>query len=404
MRIGINASFLRKQDTGLGQVTANFLKELMELERVQADLAIDNLKIQELKKIEVILYLEEDVKIKLPKNTAASVVKFSKQIFLPLYKRDDLIRRIWWEKFLLPQKVKQDKCDIFLSLYQSATILTGKTKHLMVVHDLIPKFFPNYLNNWRKKIYQNLVEKAIKKVDKLIAISHRTEKDLITKLQIDPKKITVSYIDVDPLYKQQFSSSQLRKVLKKYKLEPGYLYSGGGLEVRKNVESVVRAYKLLLDSVAGAERIPKLVIFGKLLPQLAPLVTDAEKLIGELGLAKQVVLLGQVPQADLPALYASALVFIYPSFYEGFGLPILEAMNQGTPVITSKTSSLPEVGRDSVLYCDPKYVEDLAMVLKNVLANNHLKIALSLKGRERAAHFSWEKFVRKFLNIIGELK
>jgi len=404
MRIGINASFLRKQDTGLGQVTANFLKELVEIESVQADLAIDNLKIQELKKIEVILYLEEDVKIKLPKNTAASVVKFSKQIFLPLYKRDDLIRRIWWEKFLLPQKVKQDKCDIFLSLYQSATILTGKTKHLMVVHDLIPKLFPSYLSNWRKKLYQNLVEKAIKKVDKIIAISHRTEKDLINQLQIDPGKVAVSYIDADPIYKQQFSSAQLQKVLKKYKLEPGYLYSGGGLEMRKNVESIVRAYKLLLDNPENVKVIPKLVIFGKLLPQLAPLVTDVEKLVDELGLEDHVVLLDQVSQADLPALYASALVFIYPSFYEGFGLPILEAMNQGTPVITSKTSSLPEVGRDSVLYCNPNDVEDLAMVIKNVLDNSHLQAALSLKGRERAAHFSWVRFVRKFLNIVEEMK
>lgn len=389
MRIGINASFLRKQSTGLGQVTANLIKEIAESSND--------------KDVEFLLYLEEDVKLKLPKKTASSAVKFHKRIFLPAYKRDDLIRRIWWERFLLPKKVRKDKCDVFLSLYQSTTVLSGKTKHLMIVHDLIPKFFPHYLNNGRKKLYQKLVENSIKKADKLVAISHRTEKDLISHLQIDPKKITVSYIDVDPIYKKKVTQAESQKVLKKHKLNPGYIYGGGGLEVRKNVESVVRAYKLLLENADKKDKLPKLAIFGKLLPELAPLVTDLEMLVSQLGLKKQVVILGQVSQADSPVLYANASLFVYPSFYEGFGLPILEAMNQGVPVITSKTSSLPEVGSDSVLYCNPDDVEDLAMVMKNFLANDHLKAALSMKGKERGSHFSWEKFVAKMNNIIKEL-
>lgn len=383
MRIGINASFLRKQGTGLGQVTANLIKKIAE--------SSGN------KDAEFFLYLEADVKLKLPKN-------FKKRIFLPAYKRDDLIRKIWWERFLLPRKIRKDKCDVFLSLYQSTTILSGKTKHLMIVHDIIPKFFPHYLNNGRKKLYQKLVENSIQKVDKIIAISHRTEKDLINHLQIDPKKITVSYIDIDPIYKKKVTKVEGQRILKKYRLTPGYIYNGGGLEVRKNVESVVRAYKLLLDKAENSLAIPKLVISGKLLPELAPLVTDVEKLVKELGLKKQVVILGYVPQADLPALYGNASIFVYPSFYEGFGLPVLEAMNQGTPVVTAKTSSLPEVGSDSVLYCDPGDVEDLAMVIKNVLSNDHLKSALSMKGKERASHFSWGKFVKKFLGIIREMK
>ena len=139
------------------------------------------------------------------------------------------------------------------------------------------------------------------------------------------------------------------------------------------------------------------------MPELAPLVTDVEKLREMLYLQKQVVLLDYVPQEDLPALYKNASVFVYPSLYEGFGLPILEAMNQGTPVITSKVSSLPEIGSDAVLYCDPNRVEDMEMVIKNVLNNNHLKTALSMKGKERATHFSWDKFVGKAVNVIKEL-
>ncbi|MEI7621013.1 MAG: glycosyltransferase family 1 protein [Candidatus Moraniibacteriota bacterium] len=394
MKIAINASFLRKQGTGLGQVTANFLQKLIELESIK-------IKAGKVKKTEFVLYLEEDLELNLPKDAASSAVKFRKKVFLPPYKRDDLLRKIWWEKFLLPKKVAQDKCDVLLSLYQSTTVVSSKKiKHLMVVHDLIPKLFPTYLSNWRKKLYQNLVEKAIRKTDRIIAISHRTEKDLIKHLGIAPEKITVSYIDVDERYKTIAGRIDSRRVLQKYNLQAGYIYSGGGLEVRKNVESVLLAYKILLESHKQGRKIPKLVISGKLLPQLAPLVTDVEKLIVELGLQNEVVVLDYVPQVDLPGLYRNALVFVYPSHYEGFGLPILEAMNQGTAVITAKTSSLPEVGSDSVLYCDPSDPADLAMVLKNVLCHPHLQAALSLKGKERAKHFAWEKFVMKVLNVI----
>lgn len=388
MIIGINASFLRKQNTGIGQVTANFIKKLAEITN-------SKLQIPNNKEVEFILYLEEDVRLKLPKN-------FKKRIFLPVYKRDDLIRRIWWEKYILPKKAKKDGCDVFLSLYQSTTVMSSKVKHIIIVHDLIPKLFPEYINNSRKKMYQWLVEKAIKKADKIIAISHRTEKDLIQQLGIDPQKITVSYIDVDEIYKQEVTEAESRRVLKKYRLKPGYIYNGGGLEIRKNTECVLRAYKSLLDRHGKVDWIGKLVISGKLMPELAPLITDAEKLAEELDLKDRVVFLDYVPQKDMPALYRNASVFVYPSLYEGFGLPVLEAMNQGTPVITSKTSSLPEVGSDSVFYCNPDDFNDLAMVVRNLLNNNHLKAALSMKGKERASRFSWDKFGEKFLNIVKE--
>ena len=386
-KIGIDASFLRKQDTGIGQVTINFLQKLIELESEK----------NENKKVEFFLYLEEDLKLKLPKN-------FHKVIFLPPYKRDDIFRAIWWQKYLLPKKALQDGCDVFLSMYQCATIMPKKIKHIMIVHDVLLEFFPQYLSNWRKAYAWKISKKAIGRVDKIIAVSHKTEKDLINQLGVDSKKITVSHIDVAQIYKQEVSLAESQRVLKKYKLEAGYIYSGGGLDTRKNIESVVHVYKKLLKRNFMENAIPKLVISGKLLPQLVPLTTDLEKLVKELDLKEHVVILGHVPQADLPAIYKNASLFVYPSLYEGFGLPVLEAMNQGTPVVTSKTSSLPEVGSDSVLYCDPSKIEDILMVIKNVLSNQHLQAALSLKGKERAAHFSWEKFTQKMLNIIDEMK
>jgi glycosyltransferase involved in cell wall biosynthesis len=383
--IGINASFARKSKTGIGQVTFNFLRKLSELGTEE---------------MQFILYLEEDLPrgLKLPEN-------FQKQIFLPVWRRDDLIRKIWWEKYLLPKKIKKDKCDIFISLYQNPSICRHMgIKHIMIVHDIIPELFPEYLNNFRKKIYWKLTKKAIKYADKIIAITKNTEKDLINHLEINPDKITTSYIDADGIFKKELSVKENGRVLKKYKLKPGYILAGGGYEVRKNVERVIRAYKILLNRNKKenfSHDFPKLVIYGKLMPELAPLTTDAEELIWELNLTQYVKLLDEVLQKDMPALFQNAVLFCYPSRYEGFGLPVLEAMNSGTPVIASKTSSLPEVGLDAILYCHLNDPSDIAMVMKNMLVKRELREELKMRGLERVKNFSWEKFTKKILNIAN---
>ncbi len=403
MRIGINASFARKSNTGIGQVTISFLKKLAVRQGTRdlsADALHNNLETSKKRGNEFFIYLEEDIGLKLLRN-------FQKRVFLPLWKRDDLMRKIWWEKYMLPKKVKEDKCDIFISLYQSTTILRNiEVKHIMVVHDIIPELFPEYLNNSRKKLYWWLTKRAIKKADKIIAVSHRTEKDLVQNLGIDPAKITVSYPDVDEVYKKETGQVKSQEVLRKYKLPSGYIYSGGGLEVRKNAQGLIRAYKILLEENKRSRFVhdfPPLVISGKLMPQLSPLVTDVEKLVKELNLSPHVKLLDFIPQDDLPVLYRNAIFFIYPSFYEGFGLPVLEAMNIGNPVITSKKSSLPEVGGDSVLYCNPDDVNDIVMVMRNLLKNKDLRETLSRRSRERAQNFSMERFVEKIFNVINNL-
>lgn len=392
MRIGINASFLRKPATGIGQVTVQSIyqleKSLRSLQRSLQKKGSD---------LEIILYLEEE---------ASVPAWFQKRVSLPFFwRRDDLLRKILWEKYLLPKQIKRDHCDIFFSLYQSATVTPQGIPHIMVVHDIIPKLFPAYLNNARKRKYQSFVERAIMKADKIFAVSSRTEKDLIQHLRVNPEKISVNYIDSDPIFRARVTKKKSAEVMKRYRLQPGYIYSGGGLEMRKNVEKVLQAYKFLVEKNKREKTLkhfPKLVISGKLMPQLAPLVTDVKKRVKELNLSTRVRVLDFVPQEHLPALYANASLFVFPSLYEGFGLPILEAMNQGTPVITSKSSSLPEIGRDAVLYCDPKNHEEIADIIKRVLMEKELRDTLVRRGKERAEAFSWEKFVKKFIDLLNE--
>ena len=268
----------------------------------------------------------------------------------------------------------------------------------MLVHDIVPKLFPEYLDNWRKYYYQKLTEEAIKKADKILTVSKRTEKDLIQHLEIEADKITTSYIDVDEIYKKKPSRENISKVLKKYKLKPGYILAGGGMEIRKNVESVIRAYKFIRDKEFVPD-LPPLVIYGRLLPGNT-LALDAQKLAKELNLTKHIKFLGLVPQKDMPAIYSESLMFVYPSHYEGFGMPPLEAMNQGVPTIVAKNSSLPEVGGDGVLYCQDDDIHDIALVMKNVITNKDLREELSRRAKTQAEKLSWEKFVEKFLNIV----
>ena len=381
MKIGINASFIRKPNTGIAQVTIGFLKRLIASNP---------------KDIDFILYLEEDLPkgFKLPKN-------FQKRIFLPLWKRDDLIRKIWWEGHMLPKAVKKDGCDIFFSLYQCPTSIES-ARHIMLVHDIVPKLYPAYLDNSRKKYYQKLTEVAIKGTDKILTVSKRTEKDLIQHLDIPADKISVSYIDVDEVYKKRPAGENIAKVLKKYKLKPGYILAGGGMEIRKNVESVIRAYKFIKDKKFVPD-LPPLIIYGRLLPGNS-LALDAEKLVRELNLTKQIKLLGTVPQKDMPAIFSESTMFVYPSHYEGFGMPPLEAMNLGVPTIISKKASLPEVGGDGVLYCQDDDIYDIALVMKNVMTNRDLRENLKVRAKMQTEKFSWDRFVEKFLNIAENLK
>ncbi|HBI17263.1 MAG TPA: hypothetical protein DDY52_03925 [Candidatus Moranbacteria bacterium] len=367
MKIGINASFARKPGSGMGEVTLNYLRALGDKN----------------KNDEFVLYLEEDLILDLPKN-------FTKKVFLPSYKRDDLVRKIIWEKFLLPKRIKEDGCESLISLYQCPTILSEEINHTMVVHDIIPELFPEYVNNWRKKYYWSLTKKAIKKASRIVAVSQNTKDDLIKYFKIEENKIVVKYIDVDAIYKKEVTDFDSQAVLKKYELTPGYIYSGGGLDKRKNIDTLIYAYKLLLDK---NKNIPDLVISGKLMPQLAPLIIDVEKIVKELEIQDKVKILGFVSQENLPAIYKNASVFVYPSLYEGFGLPLLEAMNVGVPIVTSSNSSLDEVIGDSAVFFDPNNKEDVANKIEEILNNKELREGNIIKAREQARNFSWEKFI-----------
>lgn len=381
MRIGINASFLRKPGTGIGQVTFNFLENLQEFSNSDP--------------VEFFVYTEESIDTKLPDN-------FHVRNFLPFWKRDDLIRKVLWEK-QVTREAKKDGCDAFISLYQSATVVPRGMTHTMVVHDLIPRLFPEYQGNMRQRFHWRRVERAIMKADQIVAVSESTKNDLV-EFGVIHEKISVAYPDVSPLFRRDLAPEEENRVMATYKLVPGYIYHGGGLEVRKNTERLLRAYAMLLQKEkqgALGMVLPPLVISGRIFAESNTLATPVKRLVQELGLTEHVWLLDFVPDTDLPALYKNALFFAYPSRYEGFGLPVLEALCMKVPVLTSDVSSLPEVAGHAALYVDPEEVDSIASGLERLVKDTALRQSLSEAAARESQRFDWKSFTEVILRSAG---
>lgn len=384
MTIGIDASFLRKPGTGIGQVTRSFIWSLAKNPETHAH--------------RFILYLEAGA------NELVLPAHFRQRVFLPPWKRDDLVRRWLWER-QLAREAERDGCESFLSLYQSGTRLSQTIRHVMVVHDIIPRLFPQYQSNRRQAFYWKTVERGITAAGHIVAVSEHTKRDLIRELHLPTERIRVVSPDTAPIFSTLPPAETIARVLKKYGLVKGYLYHGGGLEVRKNTEALLRAYALLRDRektgrLPGA--LPLLVISGTIFPKTNRLATDVRGLIATLGLEKRVRLLGFVPEDAVPALYAGAIFFVYPSLYEGFGLPVLEAIKMGVPVLASNVAALPEVGGEAVLFANPRQITEIASCMERLLTDETLRRQLIAKGQARAHHFSWQHFTASVFRLLTQ--
>lgn len=404
MKIGINASFLRKPETGIGQVTANFLEKLAEYRMQNIEFRKESEKSTfNIQHATFILYTQESVAPEWSGN-------FEVKVFLPWWKRDDVPRQRLWEKQVAHEAMK-DGCDVFLSLYQSATVFpsskTGNQKssprHVMIVHDIIPKLFPEYQSTLSRRWHWRGIERGIRGADHIVAVSQSTREDIETHLGIASERISVAAPGLSPVFAAPASDEQVSETLARYGLERGYIYHGGGLEIRKNAQAVLEAYALLRGDRAAAQ-VPPLVISGQVHEETNPLATDVVRLIAELGLGDVVRLLGRVPEADLPPLYRGAGLFVYPSLYEGFGLPPVEAFSQSTPVITSRISSLPEVcGDAAILIDDPKEPEEIEVAMRRLLNDESLRSELGERGYRRAQDFSYDRFAREIIKQCSSL-
>ncbi len=267
----------------------------------------------------------------------------------------------------------------------------GYRRVVITVHDLTFLYYPQFLTAASRRHYNRQIQWAVRRADHILADSHATRADLMAVLGVPEEKITVVHLAADPAFRP-LSAAEIVAVLSRYRLAPGYLLSVGTLEPRKNLPGLLQAYRLLLDErVTDA---PLVLVGGK-----GWLYETIFAQVDALRLRDRVRFLHDVPDADLPALYNGAAVMATASFYEGFGLPPLEAMACGTPVVVAERASLPEVVGEAGLLVNPNEPDDIAHGLARVLSDGALRAQMRTLGLAQAARFSWERTARETLAV-----
>jgi len=265
---------------------------------------------------------------------------------------------------------------------------------VLTVHDLIFEHLPQHHTFLNRAYLGATMPVFARRASALIAISETTKQDLMTLYGVDPARITVIPEAADPRFQPQ-PNDVVARVKARYGLPPRYVVTVGTIEPRKNLARLVDACGLLLDEGL----IDALVIVGG----LGWLYQGFLRHLEESPWRDRVIRPGFVPDDDLPALYAGALVAAQPSLYEGFGLPVLEAMASGCPVCASRASSLPEVGGDAALYFDPTDTESITETLRALAGDADLRPEMARRGLERAARYSWDRTARDTLALYERL-
>ncbi|HEC35255.1 MAG TPA: glycosyltransferase family 1 protein [Anaerolineae bacterium] len=265
----------------------------------------------------------------------------------------------------------------------------GARRFVITVHDLNFLHYPQFLTSESRRYYNRQIAWAVRRADHILADSEATRTDLVRLLAVPPEKVTTVHLAADPAFRP-LAAPQVEAALTRYDLRPGYLLFVGTLEPRKNLPGLLTAYRILLDQ-EGAEA-PLVIVGGR-----GWLYDEVFARVGELGLSGRVRFLHDVPDADLPALYNGAALLATPSFYEGFGLPALEAMACGTPTVVSDRGSLPEVVGEAGVKVNPEEPEAIAEGLAAVLGRQDLRARLQEKGLARAARFTWAETARRTL-------
>lgn len=264
-------------------------------------------------------------------------------------------------------------------------------KSVITVHDLAFLLYPHFLTKEAARYYGQ-IDQAVHRTDHIIAVSESTRKDTIKLLGVPERKITVIHEAANPIYRPLDPAEARRHVEKTYGLDRDYILFVSTIEPRKNLPGLLQAYRKLLDDYKRPEG---LVLAGS----RGWLSEEVYDTVEALKLDEHVRFLGRVPSEHLLYLYNAARVLVHPSFYEGFGLPPLEAMTCGTPTIVSNVSALPEVVGDAAYLIDPHDVDGLTVAMWRVLTDADLRASLVAKGLKRAGMFTWQRAARETLDV-----
>lgn len=299
-----------------------------------------------------------------------------------------------WRRFGVTVHLSGDKVKLFHGLsHELPHGIPRSIKRVVTMHDLIVWRYPQFYKPLDRVVHRLKQRHSCRIADVVVAISEQTKKDLMEFLHVPESKISVIYQSCDPMFWQPVAESDIDYVRSTYHLPEKYVICVGTIEERKNQLAVVKALAQLPADV-------HLVIVGKNHGGYHAVLSGA---IRSNGLTKRVHILHDADFEDFPALYAGAVASVYMSLFEGFGIPILESMCCGTPVVTSNVSSMPEAGGDAALYADPKNPDEIAARLKSIIDNPALRTELVEKGKVQSQKFTPHKAVSGLYDLYTSL-
>ena len=306
-----------------------------------------------------------------------------------------------WNFWTLPNYLRKNPVDIYLTQYITPWFVSKKIKIITIIHDISFNFYPQFIKKTDLFFLKKLIPRSLKRADKVLTVSRFTQDEIVKYYKIDPKKVDWFHNAVsEDFLGQDISDRKIKTVREKYKLPEKYILYIGTLQPRKNIPALIEAFTLLkLEPVMKNNPIRLVIAGGK--------GYNYDKLIDQLvkknNLAEDVYFPGYINEEDKAALMKGADIFVFPSFYEGFGLPIVEAMSLGVPIIASDIPSHREIARDSALFFNPKVSGELAQKLRELLNNSVERSSLSERGIAQSQKFSWEESARKILSVFSKM-
>jgi glycosyltransferase involved in cell wall biosynthesis len=301
------------------------------------------------------------------------------------------------EQFAVPLDLRRERAALFRAPHYVLPPLTP-CRSVVTIHDCIHLRFPQYLPSRIGYAYARAAMwTAIHRAARIITVSEASKRDILRYFQIPESRIDVIYNAIDDRFWVPPDPDQMERVRERYQLNAPFILYAGNIKPHKNLERLIEAFHLLRHDEALKD--VQLLIIGDEISKYAML----RRAVHRHKLHKHVRFFGFVSNETLAALYRLAAVFVFPSLYEGFGLPPLEAMASGTPVITSNVSSLPEVVGDAALMIDPYEPSAIADAMRRVLADPDLRASLRAKGLARAREFSWERSIKRVRDIYHEV-
>ncbi len=316
----------------------------------------------------------------------------------PLGNQTSNLAKVWFEQITFPRACRKLGVDLAHVPYFGSP-LSPTVPTIITIHDLIPMVLPEYRGGFLVRLYTSLVAAAASQAKIILADSEASKQDILRKLGVPDEQVQVVYLAPAPHFQPAETWQQIVEIKKKYNLPENFVLYLGGYDVRKNVSALLHAYTWV--SATLGNQYP-LVLGGRLPESDTAFFPDPLQIARELGIEEFVITPGWIAEEDRPLLYAAATVFVYPSRYEGFGLPVLEAMACGVPVVTTNVASIPELAGPAAFQLDPNDTKHMAAPIIRLCTEESFRDEMIERGFAQVEKFSWQQTAQETLRAYRE--